>query len=178
METLVTSNAELNASVGFLGKVALARPTYRSVYDNADKIMRRSISYFPHRVIFSFPLKHATLSTAKKDSRDQSRGARFVVSLSLFLLLPLLFSFSPSPSLRHLRYRLSPLSVRSFACRVSLRSTDFRVSVTFSLPCASNGTCSNGNATTTGNEYSEPQRLLLLPPSSITFAKIAISRCT
>lgn len=96
METLVTSNAELNASVGFLGKVALARPTYRSVYDNADKIMRRSISYFPHRVIFSFPLKHATLSTAKKDSRDQSRGARFVVSLSLFLLLPLLFSFSLS----------------------------------------------------------------------------------
>lgn len=52
METLVTSNAELNAS--FLGKVALARPTYRSVYDNADKIMRRSISYFPHRVIFFF----------------------------------------------------------------------------------------------------------------------------
>lgn len=114
METLVTSNAELNASVGFLGKVALARPTYRSVYDNADKIMRRSISYFPHRVIFSFPLKHATLSTAKKDSRDQSRGARFVVSLSLFLLLPLLFSFSLSLSLSP----PSSISPLSFICSV------------------------------------------------------------
>lgn len=129
-------------------------------------------------LFFSFPLKHATLSTAKKDSRDQSRGARFAVSLSLPLFLPLLFSFSPSSSLRHLRYRLSPFSIRSFACRVSLRSTDFRVSVTFSLLCASNGTCSNGNATATGNEHSEPQQLLLLLPSSITFVKIALSRCS
>lgn len=100
METFVTSNAELNASVGFLGKVALARPTYRSVYDNADKIMWRSISYFPHRVIFLFSSQpRDALHSYDRFSRSESWCAlrRFPFSLPLSPSPFLFFFLSLSP---------------------------------------------------------------------------------